>query len=111
MTRKQQIERQIEAAMSSIDGLKRAEPEPYFYTRLSVRMTSEETSFWGRMSRMITRPAIASLSVAVILSANIFVVLHHFSTASQRTEQQAEMAVADEYNRATTLYNIDNVQP
>ena len=96
--------------MNSLDGLKRAEPEPFFYTRLSARLMKEEKNFWGRMSRVITRPAIAGLSMVFILSINIFVVLHHFSLVSHLPEQM-EMAVADEYNSTTTLYNIDNVQP
>ena len=111
MTRKLRIEKEIEAAMSSLDHLTPAEPLPFFYTRLSARMTKEEKNVWGRLSRTVTRPAIAGLSVTFILVINIFVILHHLSGMASSMPDQAEIAVADEYNRTTTLYNIDNVQP
>ncbi|MBA4166052.1 MAG: hypothetical protein H0X41_00640 [Chitinophagaceae bacterium] len=111
MIRKQQIEKEIEAAIASLDHLAPASPAPFFYTRLSARMMKEEKNVWGRVSRTITRPVIAGLSVALIIAVNIFAVLHHTPKTSAGVPDQAEIAVADEYNRSTSLYNIDNVQP
>ena len=111
MTRKQQIEKEVETALGSLDHVTPASPAPFFYTRLMARMVREEESFWGKISRTITRPAVAGLSVAVIILINIFVILHHVPKSTSYGPDQAEIAVADEYNRTTSLYNIDNVQP
>jgi len=109
MTREKQIEDNIEAAMGCLDHLSPAMPEPFFYTRLSARMIKEEKNIWERLSRTITRPAIAGFSVILIIVANIFVVLYHTVKAS--VPDQAEIAMADEYSRTAFVYNLDNVQP
>lgn len=111
MTRKLEIEKEIEAALHSLDDLAPAEPAPFFYTRLSARMLREQKSVWGRLSRTITRPAIAGVSVALILVINVFAIFHHIPYSADPVPDQAELAVADEYNRTTSLYDIDNVQP
>ncbi len=113
MTRKQQIEAAVEKAMSSIDNLIPASPSPFFYTRLTGRLIREEKNVWGRLSRIVSRPVVATFSVALIIGINIFAVLHHHSVTqrySYQIPEQVELAVADEYNYAS-LYNIDNVQP
>ena len=111
MTREQQIEKEVGEAMRSLDQLSPASPTPFFYTRLRARMMREEKNVWGRLSRVITRPAIAGLSVACIILANIFVILHHSAKPFSGRPEQNEIAVADEYNRNTNFYNIDNAQP
>ena len=68
--------------MGSLDHVTPASPAPFFYTRLTARMMREEKNFWGRISRIITRPAVAGLSVAVILLVNIFAILHHTPQSS-----------------------------
>lgn len=111
MTRKQRIESEIEAAFKSVDHLVPASPAPFFYTRVSARLMKEETNVWGRASRLITRPAIAALSVVLIITVNVFAVIHHNKPATANlTAEQAELAMADEYNSAS-LYTIDNLQP
>jgi hypothetical protein len=111
MTRKHQIEKEIEAAFGSLDRLAPASPAPFFYTRLTARMMKEEKNIWGRLSRTVTRPAIAGFSVALIIAVNVFAVMRHAPKSSTGLPDQAEIAVADEYNRTTSLYDIDNVQP
>lgn len=97
--------------MKSLDHVVPASPAPFFYTRLTARMMKEEKSVWGRLSRLVTRPAVAALSVAVIITVNVFAVIHHNSSRPiVITADQTELAMADEYNSAS-LYNIDNLQP
>jgi hypothetical protein len=112
MTRKQQIEKEIEAVMGSLDHLSPASPAPFFYTRLHSRMMKEEKNVWGLLSRAVTRPAIAGFSVVFIIAINIFAVMHHRDlSGTTAVSDQAYLAVADEYSRANSFYIIDNVQP
>jgi Fe2+ transport system protein B len=112
MTSKSQIENQIEAALNSLKNITRAEPAPFFNTRVTARMMSEDRSVWSRMSRVVTSPAIAILSLVLIIFVNVFAVVMHASQPEQSImPDQAEMAVAEEYNRTANFYYIDNVQP
>jgi hypothetical protein len=112
MTRNQQIEKQVDAALSSLDQVARVSPAPFLFTRVQARLMREESSWWGRLSRTVARPAIAAGSMALVIMVNVLVIVRH--TSAQITTgapDHAEIAVADEYNRTNALYNIDNVQP
>lgn len=110
MTSKQRLEADIEATMNSLDNLVPATPALFFYTRLSARLDRREQGFWARCGRLITRPVVAALGIVFVVTVNVATVLHNRALASAAPDQ-AEIAVADEYNRTTSLYNIDNVQP
>jgi len=72
----------------------------------------EESNWWGRLSRTVTRPAIAAGSMGLVIMINVIVIARHMSVqAASEVPDHAEIAVADEYNRTNALYNIDNVQP
>ncbi len=112
MSRKESIENQIYAALASIDHLVKAEPAPFFYTRVAAKWSRTEKSIWERASRVITRPVIAGFVIATIILVNAFAIILHGAKDNNRLmPDQAEIAVADEYSRNTNFYYIDNVQP
>ncbi len=49
--------------MNSLDGIQRAETQPFFYTRLMARMESGEMNGWNRWMAYLSRPAVSLASL------------------------------------------------
>ncbi|MDE3247130.1 MAG: hypothetical protein KGO82_00630 [Bacteroidota bacterium] len=60
-----------ERTLHSLDGLQKASPGPFFYTRVQARLQREQPAGWlGRMVQQITRPAVVLTTLAIILLLN-----------------------------------------
>ena len=55
-----------EEIINSLDGLKRAEPSPFLFTRIQAKMIREEESTSMSFLRLITKPAFA-MGIAILL--------------------------------------------
>lgn len=69
----QNIERNIEKTISSIDDLQLIEAPPFFYTRLKARM-EKGASPVGMGTKL--RPALAMAGLALLIVLNVFTVMH-----------------------------------
>ncbi len=76
----------IDKILHSLDGIKRAEANPYMHTRIMARLEKEEASFWARSGRFITRPVVAVSCLLVVLVVN-YVAIHR-----AKKEQDAVVA-------------------
>ena len=104
------ISRRIEEALDSVADIRRAEPKPFFFTRVMARLAREEKSVWEIICRVVTRPAVALSSITLVLLLNFLVL---FSESSDAEPEIAEMAMVDEYRMSNSLagYDIENIQP
>jgi hypothetical protein len=109
MNKMTDIQRKVDEAMDSVLGINRATPNPFLYTRIIARISREENSYWEKMTRMISRPAIAVITMSAILMINLFVVINETSASSVKPNI-AEVATADDLG-TNSFYDIENVQP
>jgi hypothetical protein len=101
------IEDRLEAALNSLDGIRRAEPKPYFFTRLKARISSREGE-WGRIAGFISRPVFALAMICVVLFVNTWIVFEKGDDTMPANPSQVVNELPDEYNLAvTTIYNYD----
>jgi hypothetical protein len=112
MDRKSQIQQKVEETLNSLNNITPASPPLFLYTRVEARLMKEKKNIWESLSRFITRPAFAFLSIGSVIVINLFAVVNYTPHPIQLQDQQ-ELATADEYNRTTSMfnYNIENVQP
>ena len=118
MTQKNNMEKRIEEALSSLDGIQRATPRPFFYTRLMAKIEQNEKGVWENVSSFITRPVMLFATVCIVLLLNVAVLYkNHVSSAKITAAEQLEQVPNDAYdvasNTNTTIYNIwsqDNEQ-
>ncbi len=113
MTQGKDINREIERTLASLDGVQRAEPDGFFFTRLRARMLRKEpVDGWDRLIAVITRPAIAFTAIALILGLNGTLAITQWKP-SERTEQASlQQAFADEYALGiNTFYDIEKNDP
>lgn len=111
MVNKTDINNQTEKILESLDGIRRASPQPFFYTRLIGRMQMKTTSLWEKMASIISKPTIAIAMIALFLLINITVIFH-FSSNPASTGQNDSAVISDnEYSLSvSSLYDINPEQ-
>ena len=109
MNKMTDIQKRVDEAMDSILNIGQATPQPFFYTRLMARIQRQESSGWEKISGLISRPAVAFLTVSTVLMLNIYVALNE-SSPSVSSAEISEVATADDLG-TNTFYDIENVQP
>jgi len=105
------IEEQVEKTLQAFDGMERAQPKPFLYTRLQARLENKA----GKVIRGgILSPAfqrLALIMVMMIVVFNIYTAARFFiNPGSAETIPSSEQLFVEEYYPSTpTLYNISQV--
>jgi hypothetical protein len=108
MKHKQDIEKMIEETLNSLDGMQRAEPRAFFFTRLQQRIQNRKKSLWDGLERFIGRPAVALTSVLLLIILNVSLIITKEESPVPLNEQE-EQAFAEEYSLTpTTIYEYEN---
>jgi hypothetical protein len=108
MKHKPDMENKLESALNSLDGIRRATPAPYFFTRLRARLSREERD-WGGVIGFISRPLYALAMVCIVVSINTWIVFKDPVDPAQNVfSTNGTNELPEEYNVAvTTFYNYD----
>ena len=103
----------IENIVTSLDGLQKASPGDFFYTRVQARLQKDEITQWGRIASFITRPAVALATLCVICLLNAAALFYqHQSSANSVMADQFEQSSTDDYNTtvASNSYYDENTE-
>lgn len=103
------IQRKVDETMDSILDIRKAEPNPFFYTRLQARISRVESNFWEKVSTTVSRPVFAFATITIVLMLNVFVALNETSLPGPQPGQ-SEVATVDDLG-TNAFYDIENVQP
>ena len=114
-----ELNNQIEKTLESLDGIQRASPGPFFFTRLDVRMNrqgyqfgSQVRTFWDTIGSFLTKPVVALGGVLVIVAMNLTVIYSNNDTQPDQVEAQNDYVANDEYVQLTNnIYEIENIKP
>jgi hypothetical protein len=117
MMQKHNIEKKIEEALNSLDGIQPASIQPFFYTRLKARL-EQTKGVWENVSSFLSRPLMLSGTICMVLLLNIAALYkNHISTTKVPVTEQLDLVPGDAFDVASnsnaTLYNIwsqDNEQ-
>ncbi|MBL7758911.1 MAG: hypothetical protein JNL59_15990 [Chitinophagaceae bacterium] len=114
MNERHDIEQRIDRAFESLDGLKRAQPAPWFYTRLRARLERDEpVTVWEHIGSFLSRPAVVVAGLCVILVANVTILLKQpAATSAPNTVAQTEAVVESESLIASSSsFDYENFAP
>ena len=109
MNSEQRIQQLAEGALNSLDGITRAEPRSFFYTRLSGRRQQAPAGIWEQAARFLARPVVAIACVLVVLLGNMALLLNN-----KNGGEPAEL-VADDFTTAgmntttAVLFDAENI--
>jgi hypothetical protein len=105
MPKKRLTDRQVDEILDSLSGMEKAEPRSFFYTRLQARMSAEtDTSAWGRVVALVSRPAVALAMVVVFLLVNGYILFNRVERDPLPTQDQSYQALAVEHSDVPALY-------
>ena len=97
--------------MHSLDGIEKASPRPFLFTRLEARMQTEK-NVWYKLSSFVAKPIVAFACICLVLIINASVILLSDTKSNALTQTSPELATADEYSQiSSTIYEFENVKP
>ncbi|HZI69269.1 MAG TPA: hypothetical protein VFD44_06145 [Hanamia sp.] len=104
------LNKKIDEAMQSLNGIEKASPAPYFFTRLEARMQREKSA-WEWISSFVAKPVVAFVCISLVILINAAVILSSTSLVNS-SSQNSELATADEYNSVSAqMYEFENTIP
>ena len=110
----EKFDKKIEETMRSFDGIEKASPRPFFFTRLEARMQNQK-SIWEEISSFVAKPMIAFACICLIIMINaaaIFSSSNSTNSANSVSQLNNELATADEYNLVSSnFYEFVNTKP
>lgn len=89
MTQKEKIQQEIEKTLESLNGIQRAEANPYLFTRITARM-NRNSGAWDRTFSFVSRPLVALAVLALVMAMNGW---SFFGTTPTLTPGQGTYAV------------------
>ncbi|MGN6193540.1 MAG: hypothetical protein ACTHOB_01280 [Ginsengibacter sp.] len=103
--------KKIGEVMQSLNGIKKASPSPFFFTRLEARMEREKSG-WEKISSFIAKPVIAFACICLVIMINAWVIFFSRNSQNSTDQQTSELATTDEYNLvSSTFYEFVNAKP
>lgn len=110
MTNKEHIQQKVEKTLQSLDEIKRAEANPFLFTRIIARVQQEQSG-WERITSFISRPAIALAMLILVMAVNALVVFNSGTETTAETESMAVSSIIDEYNMTfATISDYENAE-
>ena len=96
-----------EEILNSLDGIHRAQPQPYFYTRLMAKWDNPKNG-WEKVASFISKPAFAILAIALFLIINVAILYNSSSNATSSSQEESSLAVENDYGLSVpSLYDIN----
>jgi hypothetical protein len=107
MTQKEKIQEEIERTLQSLNSVKRAEANPFLFTRIKARM-NKKSSGWESVFSFLNKPAIAIAILLIVMAVNGWALLG----SSKPTEiaggvNDNASELANEYNTVASVNNYD----
>ncbi len=104
------INNRVDAALNSLDDVKRATGKPYVLTRMKAKMQNSNSSIWDNALQFISKPMVALVCMLIIIAFNVLVISRNYNTSNTINEEQA--LTVDEYNANITALNYtENIEP
>lgn len=98
---------EINDTLNSLDGIQRAEPRPFLYTRLSARM-QRPAGIWEKSARYLSRPVVAIACLLLVFAVNGLVLLNNNTKKAEQNELLADdYAVSEMNTRSSFLFDIE----
>src|SRR3954469_2881220 len=79
-----EISKRVEKALSSIDGIERAVPQPWFFARIKARLSKEEKTVWVKIGSFLSKPVVAIAGLCLVLTLNAVLLLNQKSSTPAR---------------------------
>lgn len=96
--------------LESLNGIQRAEPRSFLFTRVMARINREQVSIWEKLATFISRPVVAFAAVILFIFINTLVLFSFSDDASPVTQEPVLVAGNDFGLSVTSFYDINPEQ-
>jgi hypothetical protein len=103
MKKELNIEKRVNEALNSLDGVQRATSNPFLFTRIQQRLAAKNSP-WEKAATFLARPVFAVAIIAVFLTVNIWAANKKSQVNLATKQQMAEQLFASEYSGVN--YNL-----
>ena len=107
MTSKEKIQQEIDQTLQSLDGLRRAEANPFLFTRIQARMNTKSSRWEERTFSFLSKPAIAVAIVVLVMAVNGWALWGGSGSNETITAEPNVSELANEYNVVASVDNYD----
>ena len=106
------IQKLVNETLESLDGIQRAEPMPFLFTRVIARMNRNRNrdSGWEKLASLISKPAIAFASMLLFIAINAIVLFRVSENTTSTPQESALMAGNDFELSVTSIYDLNPEQ-
>ncbi len=114
MKARRDIEQEINRTLGSLDGVQRAEPGDFFFTRLQARLgRTAPADAWERFISVIARPSVAFTALALILAVNGIMFALNLPTVERQEQAALQQAfLEDDYQLGiSSFYELEKPEP
>ena len=109
------IERRVEETLKSLDGARRATPQPWLFSRIKARLSREEAedrTVWGAWASFLSRPAVVIAGLCVILLFNGVLLFNETAVSPASIAVQNEQPDSESFVASSSSFDFENlVQP
>lgn len=104
---------QVETALNSLDGIRRADPGPWFLGRVNNRIAGQRRTMWSSLGGFLSRPSVAFSGIFAILVLNVVLLLNERKESVVATRAPQAIVSDNEYITASnSSFDYENlVQP
>ena len=108
MTPQEKIQQQIEQTLQSLDGVKRAQANPFLFTRIKARMNKKANGWEEGIFSFVSRPVIAVAILLLVMAVNGWALWGSDSSDTiGDTPNSLGSELATEYNTVASVNNYD----
>jgi hypothetical protein len=117
MKQQRDIEKRVEETLNSLDGIQRATPQPWLFSRVKAKLQQdqeEERTVWGTISSFLSKPAVAIAGLFLILFLNGVFLYNQQKDVSPVITEQNELQPGDSESlmASSSSFDYENlVQP
>jgi hypothetical protein len=112
MNRQSDFGKKADKALESLEGIQRAEPRPYFFTRVKARLERDEKNIWEVTGAFLARPAIAIAGLCLILAINVVILIKKDTSTTQGyTAQNTQLPEDENILAVSGAYDYENLEP
>ena len=115
MKHRDDIEKRVEETLNSLDGIKRASPQPWLFTRIRARLSreeAEEKTVWTAWASFLSKPAVVLAGLCLILLFNGALLLTRPAIPSAGIAVQNELPENESFIASGSSFDFENlVQP
>lgn len=108
------MNKKIDAAMQSLDGIVQAAPAPFLLTRLQSAIAQQENpTVWMRIAGFLSKPAVAFSAIALVVSLNAFIVVSKIYGSEKDAVVKLVNNTKSDFaiNDVSVMYDTENIEP